>query len=82
MLELLPIFPLLTKTTQTKSQAESLFSYGYFGDQLASSHLFHAYGKPLKKGPGLRRFLWEKDWPLRLNFGCSFAPSGDRSSDK
>ena len=52
MLELIPIFPLLTKTTQTKSQAESLFSYGYFGDPLASSHLSHVYGKPLKRDLG------------------------------
>lgn len=77
MLELLPIFPLLTKTTRIKSQAGSLFCYGYFGDQLASSHSFHVYGKPLTKRPGLRRFLWEEAWPLKLDFGCSFPPPGD-----
>ena len=45
MIELTLLSPLLTKDMQTKSQAESLFLCGYFGDQLASSDLSHAIGK-------------------------------------
>lgn len=45
MTELTPLSPLLTKDVQTKSQAESLFLCGYFGDQLASSDVSHVIGK-------------------------------------
>lgn len=43
MLQLIPISPLWIKTLQTKSQLVSLFSCGYFGEQLATSDLSCVY---------------------------------------
>lgn len=74
MLQLMPISPLWIKTLQTKSQLVSLFSCGYFGEQLASSDLSYVY-KVWETLASEKRLGWEglvgrkialKAWALLL----------------